>query len=157
MLVGSPVPMKSADSGERSALLTMAYFHPWTLRIDDGDDNIVLYAARLRQQGRSWQDTLSYWLNGNVVSHESVRYITNVMSVYRVHPKDVDEDILSDEDFQDEELELTEADLADALKTRIGGHTSKRIKKNERKASGKSTHEENSKRGVRSRKTCGQE
>ena len=72
--------------------------------------------------------SLSYWLNGNGVSHESVHYITNFMSVYRVRPKDVDEDILSDEDFQDEELDLTEADLAEALETRIGGHASKRNK-----------------------------
>ena len=120
MFVGSPVPMKRADSGERSALLTMAYFHPWTLRKDDGDDDIVPYAGKLRQQGLSWQDALSSWLSGNVVSHESVRYITNFMSVYRVRPRDVDEDVLSDEDFQDEELELTEDALAEALKTRIG-------------------------------------
>ena len=35
------------------------------------------------------------------------------------------EDILPDEDFSDEELELTEADLARALETRIGGRESK--------------------------------
>ena len=56
-------------------------------------------------------------------------YITMFMSVCRVRPREVDEDVLSDEDFEDEELELTEADLAEALKTRIGGHASKRNKK----------------------------
>ena len=129
VLVGSPVPMKRADSGERSAMLTMAYFHPWTLQTDGTDNNIVPYAGMLRKQGESWQAALSYLLNGNAVSHESVRYITNLMSVYRVRPKDVDEDILSDEDFQDEELELTGTDLAEALETRIGCHASKKKQK----------------------------
>ena len=47
------------------------------------------------------------------------------MCVYRIRPRDIEDDILSDEDFDDEELELTEADLARALETRIGGRDSK--------------------------------
>ena len=35
VFLGSPVPMERDDSSERSALLTMAYFHPWTVRKDD--------------------------------------------------------------------------------------------------------------------------
>ena len=47
------------------------------------------------------------------------------MCVYRIRPRDLDDDVLPDEDFSDEELELTEADLARALETRIGGRESR--------------------------------
>ena len=47
------------------------------------------------------------------------------MSVYRIRPRDSSEDVLPDKNFSDEELELTEADLARALATRIGGRESK--------------------------------
>ena len=53
------------------------------------------------------------------------------MCVYRIRPHDVSEDILSDEDFDDEELAPTETDLARALESRVGGRES-RGKKSER-------------------------
>ena len=71
------------------------------------------------------------------------------MSVYRVRPQDVDEDVLSDEDFCDEELELTEADLARALETRIGGRESKAKTSEQESVSSKQSHEQNSRRGMR--------
>ena len=39
--------MKRDDSSERSALLTMSYFHPWTLRQEDAEDNHVTFAGGL--------------------------------------------------------------------------------------------------------------
>ena len=55
VFVGSPVPMKRDDSSERSALLTMAYFHPWTLRKDDAQEDHVPFAGSLRiiQHGKN--------------------------------------------------------------------------------------------------------
>ena len=125
MFIGSPVPMKRDDSADRSAMLTMAYFHPWTLRAGDAEGSVVPFAGNLRDREESWQCALSTWLSGNVVSQESVRYINNFMCVYRIRPRDIAEDMLSDEDFSDEELELAEADLAHALETRISGRESK--------------------------------
>ena len=125
MFIGSPVPMKRNDSADRSAMLTMAYFHPWTLRSGFAEGKVVPFAGCLREREESWQGALSTWLSGNVVSQESVRYINNFMCVYRIRPRDVADDILSDEDFEDEELELTEADLARALESRVGGRESK--------------------------------
>ena len=84
MFIGSPVPMKRDDSAERSAMLTMAYFHPWTLRSHDAEGSVVPFAGNLRDREESWQCALSTWLNGNVVSQESVRYINNLMSVPEV-------------------------------------------------------------------------
>ena len=75
MFIGSPVPMKRHDSAERSAMLTMAYFHPWSLRASDAQGSVVPFAGNLRDRQESWQCALSTWLNGNVVSQESVRYI----------------------------------------------------------------------------------
>ena len=96
----------------------------------------------------SWQDALSTWLSGHVVSQESVRYINNFMSGYRIRPRDLDDDVLSDEDFSDEELELTEADLARALETRIGGHEPKGKKSKAEASTDKLSHEQNSRRGI---------
>ena len=99
MFIGSPVPMKRDDSAERSAMLTMVYFHPWTLRYRSEDGTVVPFAGNLRPRGQSWQFALSEWLRGNVVSEESVRYINNFMCVYRIRPRDIEDDVLSDEDL----------------------------------------------------------
>ena len=127
MFIGFPVLMKRDDSAERSAMLTMAYFHPWTLRSHDAEGSVVPFAGHLRDRDReeSWQSALSTWLSGNVVSQESVRYMNNLLCVYRIRPRDVADDVSSDEEFSDEELELTEGDLARALAMRIGGCESK--------------------------------
>ena len=49
--------------------------------------------------------------------------------------------ILSNEDFSDEELKLTEADLARALATRIGGRETKKETSQEETKVGKVSHE----------------
>ena len=55
--------MKRNDSSERSALLTMSYFHPWTLRQEDAEDNQVPFAGCLRNLS-TWEDDLATWLDG---------------------------------------------------------------------------------------------
>lgn len=147
--VGSPVPMKRDDSANRSAMLTMAYFHPWTLRGKDAQDKVVPFAGHLRERTETWEAAIKEWLTGEVVSQESVRYINHIMSVYRIRPRDISEDVLSDEDSSDEELELTEADLTRALETRIGGHDSKAKKSEKESSTSKASHEQNSRRGMR--------
>ena len=68
MFIGSPVPLKQDSSAERSAMLTMAYFHPWTLRHNDEEESYVPYAGSLRASDSTWQDALSQWLDGHVIS-----------------------------------------------------------------------------------------
>ena len=75
-------------------------------------------------------------------------YINNFLSVYRVRPCDPTEDILSDEDFSDEELELTEMDLERALRSKVGGREPKANGKAKTSSSGKTSHEENSRTGM---------
>ena len=82
MFLGSPVPEKGCDS-ERSAMLTMVYFRPWTLWPDYGEERYVPYAGKLRPDEKTWQKELEDWLSGNVLPEESVRYINNLMSVCR--------------------------------------------------------------------------
>ena len=147
MFIGSPVPLKGCDA-ERSAMLTMVYFRPWTLRTDYEEGRYVPYAGRLRPEDKSWQEEFDDWLCGGVLSEESVRYINNFMSVYRVRPRDVSDDVVSDEDFSDEELVLTEQDLARAMQTRIGGRETKKAESQRTSASGKVSHEENSRTGI---------
>ena len=99
-------------------MITMTYFHPWTLRAADELDghvdeqqSVVPYAGNLRPQDATWEVTLSMWLDGNVVSQESARYVHNFLSVFRVRPRDQDEDVRSDEDVDGEELILTTSDF----------------------------------------------
>ena len=61
---------------------------------------------------------------------------------------DQDEDVLSDEDVDDEELFLTRYDLKLALKTRIGGQHTNKEAKAKTPAGGKTTHEEHSGQGI---------
>ena len=107
------MPPKRDDSSERSALLTMSDFHPWTLRQEDAEDHHVLFAGCLRNLS-TWEDYLVIWLDGNIISKESATYISNFLSVYRARPCDPNDDARSDEDFSDEEFVLTEAHLEQA-------------------------------------------
>ena len=113
--IGAPIPQRKLGETERAAMITMAYFHPWTLRAADEEHSLVPYAGKLRPEDTTWEMTLSMWLDGNVVSQESARYVSNFLCVYRVRPRDQDEDVRSDEDVDDEELILTTSDLKQAL------------------------------------------
>jgi len=59
MFIGTPIPLRNNDSADRSAILTMAYFHPRTLRRDDAEESFVPFAGGLRAEGISWQDALA--------------------------------------------------------------------------------------------------
>ena len=141
--------MKRDDSSERSAMLTMSYFHLWTLRHEDAEDNHVLFAVCL-QNLSTWEDYFATCLNGSVISKDSARYISSFLSVYRVRPCDPNADARSDEDFSDEEFVLTEAQSEEALKTRVGGISTDETQVEENITSGKATHEEHSRSGMTS-------
>ena len=126
----------------------MAYFHPWTLRQQDAEDPFVPFAGKLRTDGNTWQEALATWLNGNVISEESVRYMNHFLSVYRVRPRDPSEDVLSDEDSLMRNVYRTGADLTRALKTIIGGREPHAKSKGKSSATGKATHEEHSRTGM---------
>ena len=83
-----------------------------------------------------------------MLGNEIAKYITNVLSVYRVRPCDPNDDARSDEDFSDEEFVLTEAQLAESLKTRVGGRRVDKSKAKDKTATGKATHEANSRSGM---------
>ena len=122
-------------------MLTMAYFHPWTLRQQDEERSYVPYACSLRASDSTWQDALSQWLDGRVISQESVHSAYQFLSVYCVRPREPSEDVLSDEDLGDEELVLEETCLAEASKTRVGGREPGAESKANSRQQGKATHE----------------
>ena len=62
---------------------------------------------------------MSEWLGSIVISAEDARYVGNVLSVYRVRPRDGDEDVRATEDVSDDVLVLTHGDLEEALKIMI--------------------------------------
>ena len=73
-----------------------------------------------------------------------MKYVGNFLSVYRVRPRDLDEDARSDEDFDDEKLVLDENLLERAMKSRVGGKERENIERVKDTIDGKSSHEENS-------------
>ena len=122
---GAPVPRHAAGQHQRAAMIVMTYFHPWTLRHTDGDAHVP-YAGELRSIEQDWQEALTQWLNGNVVCAEAKRYVSNFLAVHRVRPRDDESDCgISDDIVSDEELQVSNVSLADALITRIGGQQQK--------------------------------
>ena len=102
-------------------MITMTYFHPWTMHKEAGSC-YVPYLGDLKPQGVSWDEALTTWLDGYVVSKEAAQYVGNFLSVYRVRPgnDEDDTDVNSDDDVDDEALELKgDDDLAEALRTRV--------------------------------------
>ena len=61
---------------------------------------------------------------------------------------DPNDDARSDEDFSDEEFVLTEAQLEQALKTRVGWRSTDAAEGEVKTGSGQATHEENSRSGM---------
>ena len=104
------------------ALIVMSYFRPWTLRKEDGCDEVP-YAGEVRSVGLTWQEALSVWCDGGIMSAEIKPYVGNFLSVYRVRPQDNDEgeDRHSSDVASDEGLEVSNIELRSALETRIGG------------------------------------
>ena len=43
--MGAPIPHRRPGERERAAMITMSYFHPWTLRAADEEASIVPYAG----------------------------------------------------------------------------------------------------------------
>ena len=119
--MGSLVPSKRNNAAETSAMLAMAYFHPWTLRGNEEEGDVVPYAGSLRTGEDAWEKALRKMLDGNSISQGSLRYVGYLLSVYRVRPRDPNEDARSDEYFDDEKLVIDENMLERAMQSRVGG------------------------------------
>ena len=108
-LAGAPVPRHGDREGSRAAMITMAYFRPWTLRVSDACSDVA-YVGRLRPPQLTWQDACQAWLDGGIVCEEAKRYVGNFLSVYRVRPQnDDDSEVHSSDVASDEELEVSHA------------------------------------------------
>ena len=81
----------------------------------------------------SWEEAMTVWVDGNVISRDSARYAAHFLSVHRVRPRDDVEDARSDEDVDDEALILAAADLNTTIAntywwTRVGNTREKHPK-----------------------------
>jgi len=119
---GCPLPKHCAGSSEQNAKITMTYFHPWTLR-PEWSDKHVPSADKLKGDCESWSSALTHWLDGNVISLESKRYVSNFISIHRLRPGEDEEDGLAipDDMIDDEDVVVTKDMLSEVLETRIGG------------------------------------
>ena len=70
---------------------------------------------------------MTHWLDGNIISEESKRYVSNFISIHRLRPGNNDEDAManSDDMVEDEEVCVTKDMLDNVLETRIGGKATK--------------------------------
>ncbi len=118
----APLPHHGPGQGERNALITMTYFHPWTL-CEAAAVEHVPHPRDLKNGSETWQEALQVWLEGRVLCQEARRYKSNFIAVHRVRPTG-DEDAgldNSDDLMTDEELEVTADMLPDVLGTRQRG------------------------------------
>ena len=65
-----------------------------------------------------------------------------------MRPRDEAEDERSDEDFDEQKLELGDDDIQEALETKIGGHEANGNHYEGNDETGKATHEENARSGI---------
>ena len=56
------IPHRRAGETDQAAMITMTYFHPWTLRIQDAEEHFVPHASNLRTQDVTWEDN-GYMVN----------------------------------------------------------------------------------------------
>ena len=71
-------------------MITMAYFHPFTL-CSSGADDFVPHARNLKNGSQSWEDALKEWLGGNVLCGEAQRYI-HFFNVAQMRPDYISEE-----------------------------------------------------------------
>ena len=64
-VLGSPFPQRRTGDANRSALITLTYFHPWTLSAQDSTPHVP-YIGHLRPADMSWGESMSHWLDGNI-------------------------------------------------------------------------------------------
>ena len=122
VFLGSPVPRHGRGTAERSAAIVMSYFHPWSLQSAVACDYVPL-ASALRPEGSSWQEVLAQWLSCGLLCEESKRHVSNFIAVHRMRPTDDDDDLgaNSEDMVSDEELQVNNDNLQEALATKVGG------------------------------------
>ena len=116
--VGTPVPKRRDVETERSALIIIICFHLWTLRAPDAHF-YVPFAGELRHHDVTWEAAMMTRPNVSILVAEAARYANHMLSVYRVWPRDGEDDVRSGEDVGDEKLVLTRGDLQEAVNTNM--------------------------------------
>ena len=82
----------------------------------------VMHPAHIFSSTKSWSKVLHEWLDGQVLTEESVQYIRNFLNVVQCRPQNSDEAVgNSDECISDEECNFVNSDLKTLLRTALGG------------------------------------
>ena len=117
---GAPMPKRKLGNEERNALITMTYFHPFTLHKDEADEHVP-HVQHLRGSKMTWEEALKDWFANKVLCSESQRFIQNFFNVAQMRPEYIGEEGKHDEDvFSDEELDKPEMNIDNLLRTQIG-------------------------------------
>ncbi|CAJ1374097.1 unnamed protein product [Effrenium voratum] len=118
--VFSGAPLPKVSSSERTCMLLMAYFHPWTLLEHCAAEGCPL-ASQLRGSAASWATAFANWQRRGASSVEQQRYVQNFLNVTRSRPGGSAVDSDEVESFSDEEVTLTQQELPVALETHVSG------------------------------------
>ena len=94
---GAPMPKRKHGNEERNALITMAYFHPFTLH-DNLSDEHVPHVQHLRGGKETWEETLKDWFAAKVLCVDVQRYIRHFFNVPQMRPDYITEGGKHDED-----------------------------------------------------------
>ena len=116
-----PMPRRGVDEKDRNASILLTYFHPFTLNPDNADGDVP-FLGNLCEAGLTWNESLLKWFDGRVACQETKRYVDNFLAVTRTRPDD-EAGERSDDDFSDEELEISAHNFSEILKTRMGTGT----------------------------------
>ena len=124
---GCPLPRHQPGSTEQNAKIAMTYFHPWTLREKEWSDQHVPTCHNLKRGCDAWDTALTEWLDGNIISEESRRYVSNFISIHRLRPGGDDGEGLANPDdmVEDEHICVTTDSLEEVLETRVGRKTAR--------------------------------
>ncbi len=107
---------------ERSARIVLTYFHPWTL-VQAWASQHVPHVAQLGGEERGlWTQSCNAWLQGQILTEEVRRLVTNFASVTSVRPQERDVEAANSQgEDSDVECFVQTEDLENVLHTKTGG------------------------------------
>ena len=121
---GCPKPKGRRRFAERSARIVLTYFHPWTLLQAQACPHVPHVAHLGGRERGLWTQSCNAWLQGQILTEEVRRLVTNFASVTSVRPQERDVEAgNSQEEVSDVECCVQEEDLEAVLETKTGGRS----------------------------------
>ena len=119
---GCPMPSGKGRTRERNSSILLTYFHPWTL-VKTWATPHAPHVEDLGKAGQ-WEQMCNAWLQGQILTEEVRRLVTNYASVTSLRPRERDPEAAdSQENNSDVEFRVQPEDKT-VLRTKVGGRKS---------------------------------